>query len=497
VNPREEGADVLLLARGGGKVLHRGRESAILARWRRTLHPAAVDVLMGIHLRMAKDGLHEAAATVLADARAFGLPEDRAAEATRRAVAVKPNGFPAKILGELEPGFRKVRSTSRDGFLAASDWCRDRGFPAAATCLLIDAGRILPGYPGMARKVSELVPPAFPFVPNPEAGSFWMEWAREIVDADAEFHPSFNSMRKYIDDGPWSRKESLIILRTPNVIFWSRVLDPVIVGRCLRNAEATCRALTVLIGTEGVARVRSDQDRMVVRLHATEADYRAESAEDGDTEDWSAGSFSPSEGISRFFVPGPEARDPLGRGLFEVLAHELTHHFLELRWRPTRERRRGSASDPGYWAIEGIARFVEDQAVEMDRRGLRFDDRTAPSLEAAAQAAGKNVLFRPSRLLAMSHADFGTLSDKELLRVRLRNTLEGRILSPIGLFYEQAGATAYFLVMERGEEGRRAFFRYLSDVYAGKAEAEGWKALGFASAEEFDGAVKGFLAGLR
>ena len=97
----------------------------------------------------------------------------------------------------------------------------------------------------------------------------------------------------------------------------------------------------------------------------------------------------------------------------------------------------------------------------------------------------------------MSHMDFGKLSTKEILRVRLRNTIEGRILSPIGLFYEQAGATAYFLVMERGEEGRRAFFRYLADVYAGAADSEGWRALGFASDEEFDGAVKGFLAGLR
>jgi len=495
--PHEEDGTGLLLARGDGRVLFRGRESALLARWRRTLHPGAVEVLMGIHGSMAKSGLHEAAAATLADAAYFGLPADRAAEATRRAGSVKANGFPAKILGELEPGFRKARSAAREGILAASDWCRDRGFPAAAACLLLDAGRMLPGDGVVDARVAATVPDAFPWKGEADGGRRWLEWAPEIVAADGAFLPASHPLRAAITAGPWAVGEPVLVLRTPNVVFRSRYPDAAAVGRCLRNAEFVCRALALLLGPGEVAPVRGDDGLMDIRLHADEKSFRAEDEADGSALAWSAGYYAPDEGVSRFFVPGGDSRDPLGRGLFEVLAHELTHHFLDTRWKATRDAPKGGPRAPGYWAIEGIARFVEDQAVEMDRRGLRFDDRTAPSLEAAAQAAGLKVLFRPSRLLSISHAEFATLSDKELLRVRLRNTLEGRILSAIGLFYEQAGATAYFLVMERGEEGRKAFFAYLADVYAGRAPAEGWKPLGFASAEAFDAAIAKFLEGLR
>ncbi len=494
---REEEAARLLFVRGGGRVLHRGRESGVLARWRRTLHPPAVDDLMAIHIRMAKDGLHEAAAAVLSDARALGLPEDRAAEAARRAGAVKANAFPERVLAGLEPEFLKARSRAREGILAASDWCLERGFPAAAACLLLDAARLLRGDGVPDRRAAAGIPAVFPWKDSPDAGRRWLEWAREIVDADAEFLPADHILRKSITSGPWAAGEEVVVLRTPNVVFRSRIRDPAIVGRCLRNAEFVCRALAMLLGPGALAPVRDDQDRMDVRLHADEESFREEDRASGDAPAWSAGHYSPGEGVSLFFVPGEGRRDPLGRGLFEVLAHELTHHFLDRRWSAVRGRPRGGPGAPGYWAIEGIARFVEDQAVEMERRGLRFDDRTVPSLEAAAQAAGRGVLFRPSELLAMSHRGFRTLPDTEILRVRLRNTIEQRILSPVGLFYEQAGATAYHLVMDRGEEGRRAFFRYLADVYAGKAAAEGWRVLGFASAEVFDEKVQAFLAGLR
>lgn len=495
--PREEEAGRVLLARGGGKDLHRGSGAAVLARWRRTLHPPALDVLMGIHARMAKDGLRDAAAAVLADARAFGLPDDRAAEAARRAEGVKPNAFADRVLAGLDPGFAKSRVAAREGFLAASGWCRERGFPAAAACLLVDAARLHRGDGEAERRASATIPAAFPWKDDPDARRRWLDWAREIVEADAEFVPPDHPLCRSVRSGPWAAGEGVLVLRTPGVLFRTRVEDPAVVGRCLRNAEFVCRALGSLLGPGTVVPVRDDEDLLDVRLHADEASFRAEDAESGDALPWSSGYYSPGEGFSLFFVPGAKSRDPLGRGLFEVLAHELTHHFLDRRWRATREGRRGGPGAPGYWAIEGIARFVEDQAVEMERRGLRFDDRTAPSLEAAAQAAGRGVLFRPSALLAISQREFRTLRDTEILRVRLRNTLEQRILTPIGLFYEQAGATTYYLVMDRGEEGRGAFFRYLASAYSGKAEADGWRALGFASAEDFDAGIRAFLAELR
>jgi hypothetical protein len=97
----------------------------------------------------------------------------------------------------------------------------------------------------------------------------------------------------------------------------------------------------------------------------------------------------------------------------------------------------------------------------------------------------------------MDHGTFAALDTVKGRPIHLRNTIQIRLMTPIGLFYEQAGATVYFLVTERGEEGRLAFFRYLSDYYSGRARSPGWKALGFESAEAFDAAFVEFLRKVR
>jgi hypothetical protein len=496
-SPREEPAERVLLAQAGGKVLLRGPESAILERWRRTLHPAARDALVALHGTFVKSGLHEAAAALVAEARAFGLPEDRAAELGRKAAAARPHPKPARRIVELEPEIAKVRAPVRDSLRGAAEWCRARGLPGAAACLLGDAARWSPRDGDVPALAEDCVPAGFPWAGSPGAGARWIDWAREVVPADGSFVPADHVLRRSITTGPWAGTEGLVVLRTPNVILRSRCVDPVVAGRCLRNAEGTVRALVSLFGPSAVIPVRDDHDLMDVRLHAREEDYRTEEVHGGYPMPWSAGYYSPDEGVSRFFVPGAGSRDPLGRGLAEVLVHELTHHFVEQRWTEARGRRAPGIRTPGYWCVEGFARFVEDQVVEMDRRGLRFDDRTVPSLEAAAQADAQGVLFPPSSLLDMSAADFDRLPTKAAIKVRLRNTLETRLLSPLSLFYEQSGAAVYHLLNERGSEGRGAFLRYLADYYRGAPPSPAWKALGFASAAECDREFRQFLAGLR
>ena len=92
-------------------------------------------------------------------------------------------------------------------------------------------------------------------------------------------------------------------------------------------------------------------------------------------------------------MPRAGSTEALGRALFEVLSHELTHQYIAERW-VTGEGRR-SASTPGFWVVEGMARFVEDQALEMGRRGIRFDDETVvcglPSAKAFKQAVRKRI----------------------------------------------------------------------------------------------------------
>jgi hypothetical protein len=488
----------VLLARADGRILHRGRESGILGRWRQTLHPAAREVLLGLHERLARRGLHDLAAATLEDARRFGLSEGAFSEATRRALGMKAAALPDRARAALEPEIRKERGLLQDRFLEGAAWCAARGFPAAAACLLSEGDRVRPGDPRIATAAAALVPAEFPWFGEPGGPELWMRWAAEIVLADASFVPASGPIREAVRSRFWGPGERLVVLRTPNVLFWSRSLDPLVVGRCVRNAETTCRALSLLLGEDAVVGASRDADRMNVRLHAREEEYRIEEKEGGIPEGSTAGYFSPGDGLSRFFVQGKSARDPLGRDLYTVLAHELTHHFLEMRWRPNLGRRGGAGPrSPGYWAIEGVARFVEDQVVEMERRGMRFDDWTVPSLDATVQARAAGHVREPHRFFGITQEAFQGMDSRELLRVRLRNTLEGQILSARNLFYEQSGAMVFFLVQERGAESRAAFFRYLAAVYAGKTSATPWKDLGFESAGDFDRRFLAYLDGMR
>ncbi len=497
-------AATVLLAQAGGKVLHRGREAAILARWRSHLHPAVLRTLEEIHALLAKEDLLRDCASILEEARRWGLPEERAAVLDRSVHGHRENPFADRREAAVAPILSQKRSALKGAFLAGSDWFRDRGLRTAAACLLRDAALLGPLDPEVERKAAALVPPEFPWAQRNDAGMLWLVWAPEIVDADAAFVPPEDPVRASIRRGPWSASRDSVVLRTPHVVFRTRCLDPAIVGRCVRNAEWTVRCLTELLGAAAVRPVRGDADRMDVRLHATPEDYHAERGLAGYPMPWSAGYFSPIEGVSRFYVPGAGTADPLGRGLFQVMAHELTHHFIERRWTGGRDAVPRTPEEaleilnaPGYWCVEGVARFVEDQVVEMDRRGLRFDDPTVSSVDIAAQAEAKGALLPSSALLDGCKIDFHTLTEKEVLRVTLRNTLATCSLSGLSLFYEQSGATVYYLVNERGPEGRRAFFEYLCAYYSGIERRPAWKFLGFESAEDFDARFREFLRRLR
>ena len=122
------------------------------------------------------------------------------------------------------------------------------------------------------------------------------------------------------------------------------------------------------------------------RLHKNRKEYLEEKTPDGgQAMPWSAGYYSPRENVSRFYVPGSgDGEGPVPLDLLKTLAHELTHHWLSMRWLGPGSRG-GAAVLPGYWIVEGFARFMEDQAMEMGRRQgrlevrcLRFEESASP-----------------------------------------------------------------------------------------------------------------------
>jgi hypothetical protein len=495
-DPRElADADVALVMEGG-RVRTRHGEDAAYRAWREALRPAWVAVIGDLFERLARERLLGPCRALLAEGRDWGMDPLRLEALERRLTDRQENTNTPGRMKALGPELDEVRRRAREPFVKASSWCRERGLATAASVLLLDADRILPGGAAGKAALKECIPAEFPWAGETDAAARWAEWARDLLAADAAFAAPADPLWKRAARPPWN--EGALLIRTRHFSFLTRCRDAGVVGRCLREGEWTVRVLETLVGRDEVRPWVRDDDLMDVRLHGSRDDYMKEKLPGGGhAMPWSAGIFSPAEGASRFFVPDAKEGDALGRGLFHVMSHELTHHFLERRWFGVPEGDRSDPRAPGFWCIEGVARFVEDQVVEMDRRGLRFDDPTVPSLDSTAQAAKDGWVFPPSKFLELSHEMFAHLPSDAGYPVQLRNTLQVRMLTPLCLFYEQAGATVYFLVNGRGAEGRAAFFRYLSDFYRGRDTSPGWLVLGFPDAKGFDGAFMDFLKSVR
>jgi hypothetical protein len=338
------------------------------------------------------------------------------------------------------------------------------------------------------------VPPDFPFRKSDDVGRVWARWAPHLVVADATFlgpkDPGWQRVRGRV----WS--DAAIGIRTPHLLLFARVWDPDVVGPLLANGEAVVRALHVLLALGPARPPRDDGERLCVRLYPSRDEYLSEVGHAG--AEFTLGCYSPALDVSSFFVPVPGERvGSLGRGLATVLAHELTHHFVESRWTPTLgARTRSSSTTAGYWVVEGLARFVEDQVTDAESRGLTYADATVSSVDAARQVCELGKLLPTKWLLDASIADFQSLPDEMDLEVRLRESLLTYRMSRSNVFYEQSAALVFWLWNGRGDAGRTALVEYAKRYYTGATRPGAWGALGFASAEELDAAFTAWLRAL-
>ncbi|MCG3135589.1 MAG: hypothetical protein HMLKMBBP_03307 [Planctomycetes bacterium] len=489
-------AETLLLRVVGGSAVHRGEERHAERMLRASLDARWVGELLALAEDAAKREMPTDALKLIEEAARHGLDAERrsAVELPLRARKDHPQTSLRRAPFDAEVAAR--RSVQGELIRGAGARCAEFGWRAAATVLYaaaieVDPSSELPA--GLA--IHGLVPAAL--ADRKDAAALWRRWAAELVPASGELLARDDPAFVRGTGRPGGAKMAVGV-RSPNLLLFCGVDDPRIVGQCVRNGEWTVRALRELLEVGGKDRVEGDQERMEVRIHATRREYLADPVPGGVPE-WSAGLFYSGDNVSRFYVSerGQASRaDPLGRGLFKVLAHELTHHYLSMRWcRAEGIRTLRSPESPGFWVFEGIARFVEDQVVEMDRRGLRFDDATAQCVDVAAQAASTKLSFHGGRLVSMSYAEFMRLSAEPVESVKLRHSQSEPALSELAVFYDEAGALCFYLVNGRGSDGRRRFVKYLRDAYAGRTQSDGWTTLGFDSAGALDRGFRGFLTG--
>lgn len=494
-DPVEFGLDEVVVAQKGGAAEVRGDDAAAAKVWRGAVRGAWCDALEAVFQEYAKGSLLDDARRVLARLRAAGASEKRLQrlDAMLNGKSPRSDAVRAKKLAAQEDA---ARDAAVEGFLNGVSWCSERGFATAATVLLADVAKIRGGADSdVEARAKRLVPAGFPWKDAPDAWQQWMTWAEALLPSGGTFFETDDAAWGRLTNEPWVSRRPLGF-RTRNMILFCMDKDVAVCGRSLLLGEGTIRALQVFLGQEDAPPARSDAERLEVRIHANKKSYLEEPARGGKTPEWSGGYYSPAENVSRFFVDRGEKGNgpPDLRELGRVLTHELTHHYVEFRWM----QGRGGGGGAGYWVIEGIATFVENQAVQMERRGLAFDDRTVPNLDAMSTVAKQaNTLFKAEKFVDMSHGDFDGLNDAFLMRVKLRNSTEEKGYTQRGLWYDQAGALTFFFLHERGEEGRRRFVDYMRAHYTGVAPRSGWLALGYDSAEELDKDFSAFLAKLR
>ncbi|MEM9380601.1 MAG: hypothetical protein AAGB93_11680 [Planctomycetota bacterium] len=448
--------------------------------------------------RGARSGLVAQATELLEEARERGLPPDEARDLELRLMGKKESvaGNRDRQLAALLRSVDEARVLALDRAIGASRWLADNGLTLEASDVLAGSILVWPGgdLPSTAFERLEpvaraLVPRRFPWRKEPEAWRDWLRWAPEIAPAGASFVDTEHGPDLGPEGSIW--REGTVVLRTRNVELLSRTDDPDVVGSCLRHAEASIRTLDEVLENPP----EGGEPLLQIRIHRTRADYLAEDLGDGvKANEWSLGFYSPLLRASRFHVPEEDLSLHAGRALHEVVSHEVTHQYIAERWRALGERSMRSPATRGFWLVEGFARFIEDQALEMGRRGNRLDDPTVQSVESASVLAQQGQLLPFEPFFEAQQAGFLQLPEEEVATVRLRTTLVTIAYSAKSLYYEQAGALVFFLYNRCGPDGPSRFREVLRDHYRSATLPGAWEKLGFETVEALEKAFLAFLA---
>ena len=143
--------------------------------------------------------------------------------------------------------------------------------------------------------------------------------------------------------------------------------------------------------------------------------------------------------------------------------------------------------------MEGFARFIEEQVVELGRLGGDLQDETAMSLDVSSGLLSGSNLIPADTFIRMSQLGFGKLPSDPIGSLKLRHSLLELQLTPKVIFYAQAGAMSYFMMHERGPEGRAGLIKYMREFYTTGVKKRGWKTLGFDSPDHMKEEFERFL----
>ncbi len=473
-----------------GKAVRRlGEEMPLYRAFRDVAGPRHAEALVAVIEKLRDAKLFEAGRRLLEEARRFGLAAERA-DALAAALAGKDaakGGAAAAAKKACAEAEADVRETSVKAFRAGARWCAAQKAFVAASVLVARAIELDPENADR-EIVEDWIAADFPQKEELAATiDDWLRWADALLPSGGRFGVIDDSLARRLSVTKF--KEEAIVLETRNIRLISRERDPKVVGPLLVRGEATVRALQKLLGASPAG--QSTKTLLEVRLYRTKSEYLADSIT---PPAWSAGCYSPNDSISRFYSEmGDRKSDPVQHSLEEVFAHELTHHYTDVRWL---RGKRGPDSG-SYWMVEGFAEFVASQALEIGRVGESFDDVTVQPIDSTAAVARINpeLLLDMQFFLGLDSARFHSeLADGSMGSFRLKHTLTEVPMTQRGLFYAQATAFTFFVIHRTGDKGLATYVEWLKRVYSGNKLVEPWKELGFESTFDLRRAFREFLA---
>jgi hypothetical protein len=397
---------------------------------------------------------------------AEGRDVDRLEADLERVRAAGTPAQPARVRA-IEEEAARVTELPIEQLVAAARVTRD--VPERRALLSRALARV-DGHPAADALVRELLPPGTP-VPRTFDAARWLEFLEAgsgaelrvvTLDEAPAGSPAARALAREAKHG----RTGLAAFSSDRLLVVAEHGSPGRVARCLEIGELLCDVLEELFGAPA-----GDGAPLELLLYESQDEYVRESQRHGELPEamagWTAGHFSAASGLSRMFVPesGEAAR------LLGVYAHELTHHWLEVRGPGTREVRGGRDARRGYWIAEGIATAVEE--FHLDPRAGTWDvrDERAGSLDTLAHARADQLLDW-ERLLSLTADDFAGLDPrgKHLIELTWRLGVR-RETSEMRLFYEQAGALCHWLLQAEGGARRPELIAFVEAWYTGDVGA--------------------------
>ena len=289
----------------------------------------------------------------------------------------------------------------------------------------------------------------------------WLEWRLQVTS-----QPGTHMLRKASYDRETAQKRwggaTVHGVESEDVVLMTTLKDPLPVGRCVKLARLTCRALERIFYTHNP--VRDDRDPLIIYLFEDKESYIKLSGGGGHL-GWTLGHYSPSENLSRFYwMKRPDAM----RTVTTTFVHELTHHWIERRNpRYTREVTMRNVQTPGYWIVEGFATFMQEGRYDVERNEWTHFNKHAQTLDIVADLSERGAkLLDWNKVYPLNQRDFHEVLSKEFnVRPNLRWSLQHIGLSEVNLFYQQAGATCHYLFHANKGKLREKLLEYVVAYY--------------------------------